>query len=1201
MTLIKDLISIPESVQRGDFVLRLSEGVQNPQQTLHDYVVTPELAKCYKDALLFVQGAMTSSTSKACFLHGSFGSGKSHFMAVLHLILQNNTDAKSISELAEAVTAAPKLAGKKFLLVPFHMISAHDMESAILGGYVDFVRRKHPEAPVPGVYLAEGLFRDARGLRETMGDATFFRTLSDQAGGGGWGTLGEGWDADRFDTAMDEPPGHAERTALIGALIAKFFGAYDSQASGRGEAFVSLEVGLSIISEHAKVLGYDGLILFLDELILWLASRAANLSFVQTEGQKLVKLVEDQQGARAIPVISFVARQRDLRELIGDVPGSEKLNFNDMFRHWEGRFHTIKLEDRNLAAIAEKRILRPKNEIARNELNAAFEKTKTIREQVMKILLTRHYSLEEFRRTYPFSPALIETLIAVSSVLQRERTALKVMVQLLVEQKETLRVGDIVPVGDLFDVIAHGDEAFSPDMAIHFENAKRLYHQKLLPLLESQLNSRAEDMLKLPYDDPKRVNFRIGDRLIKTLLLAALVPQVESLRALTAERLAALNHGTIRSPIPGAEAQQVLSRCREWATQVGEVRIGAEANPVIGVQITGVDTQRIIDQAIGIDNYGNRVRYIKDLLFSEIVLLGQDQFNQYRELLWRNTRRRCDVLFKNVRELPDESLSNRSSDWKVIIDYPFDEQGHGPRDDISRIQDFKSRNPGGTRTLCWLPSFLSVPAERDLATLVILEHILTGENFGRFTQHLSVEDQQAARATLENQRSALRERVKMHVLAAYGLGADNGSLDPARTIEVREKYISLLAGFTPEPPPAATLAKALDELVGQALGYDYPAAPSFGEEVKATALNKVVAPMQRASEQPQGRLLVEKEDRPILRHIAQPLLLGEMGVEATHFVLGHHWMQHFQQKSAATEGVITVKRLREWIDQPRAMGLPREAQNLIILTFAWQTNRSFFRHGGPFGTSIKEMPDECELRTEQLPEHAIWQEARNRAASLFGISDTPEFLNSRNVGMLASKLKEKATDPRRSIERYHDKLRDWNDLLEVPVAASHRLKTAGASLALIRKLADASPPNTLSAFVGAEIQTSIAAMGECISKAAELLLLLETGNAEIFLAAEQKSPASHILADLRSALQADEHAIPLGPSLKELQARSLRIITESPPPPPPGTRVIKQGAQADLDATRAREVIARLEGESVGYELRVKLAWTIQSKDGGAA
>ena len=104
----------------------------------------------------------------------------------------------------------------------------------------------------------------------------------------------------------------------------------------------------------------------------------------------------------------------------------------------------------------------------------------------MNILLTREGDRKMFRQVYPFSPALVQTLIAVSSVLQRERTALKVMMQLLVDQRETLKLGDVVPVGDLFDVVAHGDEAFSQDMAIHFDNAKRLYHQKLLPALVKQ-------------------------------------------------------------------------------------------------------------------------------------------------------------------------------------------------------------------------------------------------------------------------------------------------------------------------------------------------------------------------------------------------------------------------------------------------------------------------------------------------------------------------------------------------------------------------------------------------------------------------------------------------------------------------------------------------------------------------------------------
>ena len=90
MTLIRELIDVPEHVQRGDFVLRLSEGVNRPEETIRDYVVTPELKLCFDDALSFIRSSLQTNTSKASYLHGSFGSGKSHFMAVLHLILQGN-------------------------------------------------------------------------------------------------------------------------------------------------------------------------------------------------------------------------------------------------------------------------------------------------------------------------------------------------------------------------------------------------------------------------------------------------------------------------------------------------------------------------------------------------------------------------------------------------------------------------------------------------------------------------------------------------------------------------------------------------------------------------------------------------------------------------------------------------------------------------------------------------------------------------------------------------------------------------------------------------------------------------------------------------------------------------------------------------------------------------------------------------------
>src|SRR5919106_466555 len=194
-----------------------------------------------------------------------------------------------------------------------------------------------------------------------------------------------------------------------------------------------------------------------------------DVNFVSSEGAKLSKLVEAQAAGRPIPLVSFVARQRDLRDLVGDnLAGSLQLQFADVLKYWEARFHRITLEDRNLPVIAEKRILRPKSETAHQTVDNAFEEFASRRQDVLETLLGREGERAMFRQVYPFSPALVQTLVAVSSLLQRERTALKLMLQLLVDRRDELELGMVIPVGDLWDVISEGDEPFTDAMRIQF-------------------------------------------------------------------------------------------------------------------------------------------------------------------------------------------------------------------------------------------------------------------------------------------------------------------------------------------------------------------------------------------------------------------------------------------------------------------------------------------------------------------------------------------------------------------------------------------------------------------------------------------------------------------------------------------------------------------------------------------------------------
>lgn len=175
MTLLSELIDVPEAVDKGAFVLELSSGVCAVERTLATYVVTEELLERFDQALALIKLALENGSSRAAYLDGSFGSGKSHFMAVLHALLANRPEARVKADLAPLVDKYDALVtDRRFLLVPYHLIGKSSVEEAILGGYLAAVRRRHPDAPLPAVLADAPLLETARRLRKQFTDDAFF-------------------------------------------------------------------------------------------------------------------------------------------------------------------------------------------------------------------------------------------------------------------------------------------------------------------------------------------------------------------------------------------------------------------------------------------------------------------------------------------------------------------------------------------------------------------------------------------------------------------------------------------------------------------------------------------------------------------------------------------------------------------------------------------------------------------------------------------------------------------------------------------------------------------------------------------------------------------------------------------------------------------------------------------------------------------
>jgi len=1158
MPLIKDLISIPEQVNKGDFVLNLVDGVLHPEQTAQSYVVTPQLADAFGNALTFLKSVFASpgGKSKAAYLHGSFGTGKSHFMAILNLLLEHHPAVKYLPRLQPVVQSHAWAADKKFLLVPLHMLNRESMEEGILGGYAEFIRRKRPEAPLPAFYRSQEILSNAKDLRKSMGDEAFFSKLnsgSKKEGeeAGGWGAWGSQWSAETFGHALGQPPLDDDRRRLVSDIIQHHLPSLRSQ----GE-YVPLDEGLVALSLHAKELGYDGVILFLDELVLWLMSRAADQAFVSRESPKLAALVEGKIAHAKIPIVSFIARQRDLREALGEnLTGANQQNATTVINWWEDRFHLIVLEDRNLPVIAQERLLKPLSPEAKQLIDAAFDRTAVNRKEVMETLLTAGGTREQFRDLYPFSPALIQVLVAVSSALQRERTALRILLQILCTYRDRLELGQVVPVGDLWDIIAAGEEVFSPSMRKAMDDAKRLWRDTLTPLILEEL--------KLPLDfDPASPAgkahtmwsaFNQRARVAKTLLLGSIVPGVESLRNLNVRRLAALNHGAISTPIPNGEARTVLGWLRAWQPHCGQIKLNGDPNdPIISLEMSDVDTDAIIRQVLSEDNDGNRKRLIMQLLFGEmkIPLEAQGKINLIHTVEWRGTQREVEIRYQNVRESNWENLKAPSDKWVVVLDFPFDEPGKTPRDDIANLQDMLRRQPKGSKTLAWLPNHLSTQALKDLGNLVIINYLLTGKDTPRldsYTGHLNANKKAEAKSQLTTRKSALEGKLRIALEVAYGVSTAIPTAIVKTLDGPVDQIVSLDQGFSPQNTDKSTLAEALVALIHQALEYQFPLHPLFTIPVKRPLLKRIADYVTDAMNDPRQRTeRVESVHREIMSGIAEPLELGTANGNVFHFK--RTWVEHFQRCMAQEQNQKpTVNDLRDWCDRPQPRGLSREVADLVIWTFARQTDRRFFYNNAPEDPSWDQLDSTMDLREQTLPDENVWLLAQDRAAQVFGYP--PDRLrNSATVAKLTAAIRTWERD-RCSIAA--DLATVLNSMATTLGQIDHqapRLKTAQVACDLLNAAHRAPDEQVVTIFAQTPVSVDLAVVAKSIkavSDAARLTgwhdLIDLAGNGS---AVAERAAAG--LAQIRDAMSRDQRDLALESVITDLSAaaRMLRMEYE---------------------------------------------------------
>ncbi|WP_245713296.1 DUF6079 family protein [Nocardia rhamnosiphila] len=1042
---LRETFDIPESKGTSDYVLRLSDsvGAEHLAATVDSYVVTPALTEAFDSALAVVEEALRTGENKAAFLHGSFGSGKSHFMAMLHGILGHEPPALSVPDLQPVITAHLAVNEAKFLRLTFHFLGSEDMESALFDQCLRQITALHPGELPPVLHSAGRLFEDADNRRREVGDEKFFAALN--ASGApqastqvDWKALSgsaatSAWTPKTYAAASAPDAGAAERSRLQQALISTYFTSYS-----RNTDWLSLEDGLAVIADHAKSLNYDGVVLMLDELVLWLTFLITERERFNAEVQKITKLVETSRGRLAVPVISFVARQHNLAEWVASGPdaGAIQQAVERAFAHQEGRFGLVKLGDENLPYIAHKRLLKPRDAAAEAALSTAFERLDRS-PQVWDVLLDgintderhRGADADAFKLTYPFSPALIATLRELSGQMQRERTALKVMQQMLEDNADRLTIDHVIPVGEAFDYIIDSANA-TPinDAAVHtFKMARSLWTDKLRPLLFRNANV-AESTLDKDVPPGLRADIRIA----KTLLMSAVAPNVPALKQVDASRLASLNHGSVISLIPGDQIGQITGKVKQWAAEIPELAVTADANPIISVTLESVDYERIVRRAQAEDTDGRRRELIRELLSEQLGVLGAEHTVDnalLRQRVWRGTQRQVEVVFGNVRDhgyLPDEAFRpSVEGALRLIVDLPFDEAGHTTGEDHDRIDELL-RTGQNRFTVVWLPKFFSDKVNRQLGRLVILNYVLAGDRWASYANELSDADRTAARSILQQQQTQVRGQLGTAIQVAYGVAAGAGF--PENQPPLR----SLHAGFAVQPPIGHDLGEAANRLIDDAFAALYPDHPEFtpaDQLITRRQLNTALARLREAQALADGRIALERSERDIVRRIVESLSVAR--TNDTHLLAGPEhfatWRNRITQELSRA-GVdesddVPIEELRSAIvaSGPKR-GLTDDMVDLVAGAWAAQGKRSWFLHSSPIDEpGIGEFRRGTSLRLEALPDRQVWAQACTRWKKLTG-NVVNEYLTASNVAAFVQQVRDHAAAGRADRVRLIDVL-----------------------------------------------------------------------------------------------------------------------------------------------------------------------------------
>jgi len=226
-------------------------------------------------------------------------------------------------------------------------------------------------------------------------------------------------------------------------------------------------------------------------------------------------------------------------------------------------------------------------------------------------------------------------------------------------------------------------------------------------------------------------------------------------------------------------------------------------------------------------------------------------------------------------------------------------------------------------------------------------------------------------------------------------------------------------------------------------------------------------------------------------------------------------------------------------------------------------------------------------------------------------------LNATNLTMLGEKVGESIVEFKTDCDSLPDRLQLVLKNLgvsEVDAGKTDRVRTAKAVKNLLAVCEGKEPTALVHAIAQAKAETSTTTMGKSLKAAAMVLECLRNTKWDLFSVVSQlmdhrKTEADLLLADVRSWLNVDEHALAGGltPKMFEAVDRAIRLLTPPkqvvvppvPPPvvtpPTPGWKTVVSNGKARLTEAEASATVEELLRKlKANPRFRLSIQWTVE-------